>query len=85
MTTETKAPAARLRDGSLEIAIWANETEKGIRYSADGVTRSYKDGEEWKKTTSLSGREHLAAARLHELAYTKELELREEAKAQQAG
>jgi len=76
MTTENKAPIEKIRDGSLEISIWANQTEKGTRYAADGVTRSYKVGEDWKKTRSLSNGELLAAARLHELAYTKIQELR---------
>ena len=76
MTTENKAPIEKIRDGSLEISIWANQTENGTRYAADGVTRSYKVGEDWKKTRSLSNGELLAAARLHELAYTKILELR---------
>lgn len=48
MTTETnKEPIEKFRDGSLEISIWKNETEKGIRYATDGVTRSYKVGEDW--------------------------------------
>ena len=77
MTTENKAPVAKIRDQNLEISIWENETEKGTRYAVDGVTRSYKAGEEWKQTRSLSNSELLRAARLHELAYTKILELRE--------
>jgi hypothetical protein len=76
MTTETKPPVAKIRDGNLEISIWENETEKGTRYAADGVIRSYKVGEEYKNTRSLSNGELLRAARLHELAYTKILELR---------
>ena len=80
MTTETQAPVAKIRDGSLEISIWENKTEKGTRYASDGVTRSYQVGEEWKKTRSLSNGELLRAARLHEMAYTKILELRAAAK-----
>ena len=76
MTNETQKPIATIRDKALEISIWKNQTEKGTRYAADGVTRSYKVGEDWKKTRSLSNGELLAAARLFELAYTKILELR---------
>ena len=76
MTNETQKPISKIRDGALEISIWGNQTEKGVRYSTNGVVRSYKEGDEWKKTWSLSGREHLASARLHEMAYTKILELR---------
>ena len=71
MTNETQKPIAKIRDGALEISIWKNLTEIGTYYAADGVTRSYKVGEDWKKTRSLSNGELLAAARLHELAYTK--------------
>ena len=76
MTTETNTPAAKIRDGSLEVSIWKNETEKGIRYTVDGITRSYKLGDEWKKTKSLSNGEILRSARLLELAYTRITEFR---------
>jgi hypothetical protein len=81
MTTKNKAPIEKIRDGSLEISIWANETEKGIRYAADGVIRNYRVGEEWSKTRSLSNGELLRAARLNELAYSRILELRQSDKA----
>ena len=81
MTNETQKPIAKIRDGALEISIWANQTEKGTRYAADGVIRSYKVGEEWKQTRSLSNGELLKAARLHDLAYSKILELRDAEKA----
>ena len=76
MTTETKPPVANFRDGFLEISIWENETENGTHYAVDGVIRSYKVGEDWKKTRSLSNGELLAAARLHKMAYTKILALK---------
>ena len=76
MTNETQKPIAKIRDGALEISVWKNQTELGTYYAADGVTRSYKVGEDWKKTRSLSNGELLAAARLHKMAYTKILEFK---------
>ena len=65
MTKSNNPPIKKLRDGSLVISIWANETEKGIRYTTDGITRSYTDGTgTWKDTRSLSNVEILQAARL---------------------
>ena len=75
MTNETQTPIEKIRAGALEISIWANQTENGIRYAADGVTRSYKVGEGWKKTRSLSNGELLVAAKLNEMAFEKTLEL----------
>lgn len=84
MTTDNKAPIAKIRDRNLEISIWKNQTEKGIRYAADGVTRGYKVGEEWKKTRSLANGELLRAARLHQMAFDRILELEAEAKVKEA-
>lgn len=70
MTNSKKEPIAKLRDGSLEIAIWANETEKGIRYATDGVIRSYLDASgNWQQSQSLSSGEIPRASWLLQKAY----------------
>ena len=63
-TTNNK-PAAKVRSGSIEAAIWANpRTEgEGVRYSITYV-RSYKDGDQWKETNSFSEIDSLKLARL---------------------
>lgn len=50
-------PAHEIRLGRIKATIWANETENGTRYNVS-VSRLYKDGEEWKQTTSF-GRDDL--------------------------
>ncbi len=78
MTTPTKnQPVETLRDGSLKISIWRNQSAKGIRYSTGEVIRSYKDqNEKWQDTRYLSNGEILKAARLLNLAYDRILQMR---------
>ena len=54
--TKTK-PTSEIRIGKIKAAIWANETETGIRYNVT-FSRLYKDGESWKRSESF-GREDL--------------------------
>lgn len=71
MSDKKNKPLETLRRGALKIAIWSNSTDKGIRYSTDGVVRSYPDPNQegqWKETRSLSNGELLQAARLLQLA-----------------
>ena len=47
------APEKNIKVGSIQIAIWANETDKGTFRSVT-FDKSYKDGDKgWKKTTSF--------------------------------
>jgi hypothetical protein len=56
--TETnKAPVHTIRVNGIRASIWANQTEKGVRYNTT-FERSYRDGEEWKNSDSY-GREDL--------------------------
>ena len=50
-------PQHEIRLGKIKAAIWANQTENGIRYNTT-FSRLYKDGDEWKTTDSF-GREDL--------------------------
>jgi hypothetical protein len=43
--------------GRIRAAIWQNETENGVRHNVT-VTRLYKDGNNWKDSSSF-GREDL--------------------------
>ena len=50
-------PVHELRLGRIRAAIWQNETEHGPRHNVT-ITRLYKDGEDWKDSSSF-GREDL--------------------------
>ena len=50
-------PVHEIRLGRIKAAIWANETDNGTRHNVT-ITRLYKDGDEWKTSTSF-GREEL--------------------------
>ena len=77
MTNSNNTPVDRIREGNLEIAIWANHTEKGIRYTTDGVFRKYTDQEgKWKKTRSLSNGEMLRGSQLMDLAFSRAVEVK---------
>jgi hypothetical protein len=50
-------PVHEIRFGRIRAAIWQNETENGLRHNVT-VSRLYKDGEDWKDSTSF-GRDDL--------------------------
>lgn len=56
-TETTNKPIHEIRVNGIRATIWANQTEKGVRYNTT-FERSYKDGEDWKNTDSY-GREDL--------------------------
>lgn len=62
-----KKPIQTIRRGSIEAAIWENKGEHGVAYNVT-FSRSYKDGEEPKKSTSFGQRDLLAVGRLADLA-----------------
>ena len=67
-TTKQK-PAHEIRLGRIKATIWENETESGTRHNVV-VSRIYKDGDEWKQTSSF-GRDDLPlVAKVVDLAHT---------------
>lgn len=70
-------PAAKLRDGLLNATVWANQTSEGKTFYSTTLTRSYKQGEEWKQSDSLNTDDLLPAARLLQRAYDEILELKQ--------
>ena len=50
-------PVHEVRMGRIKAAIWANETENGVRHNVT-ISRLYKDGDEWKTSHSF-GRDEL--------------------------
>ncbi len=52
-----KKPVHEIRIGRIKATIWENETQNGTRHNVT-VSRLYKDGDEWKDSTSF-GRDDL--------------------------
>jgi hypothetical protein len=50
-------PVHEIRLGRVRAAIWQNETEAGVRHNVT-FSRLYKDGDQWKDSTSF-GRDDL--------------------------
>jgi hypothetical protein len=75
MTTETPAdkprgnpPVHEISDGLLKAAIWQHDGEYGPRYSVT-FRRRYKDGDEWKDTSSYGPDDLLPLGELTRDAY----------------
>ncbi|MEM8944769.1 MAG: hypothetical protein AAGD11_06250 [Planctomycetota bacterium] len=84
MTNSTnQKPAAKFRDGSITATLWENQGKHGVFYNTT-IVRSYKDGAMYKDTNSYGATELLQVARLAQLAYDKQLELVQAAKADKA-
>ena len=52
-----KRPVHEVRLGRIRAAIWENSTQNGVRHNVT-VSRLYKDGDDWKDSTSF-GRDDL--------------------------
>lgn len=62
-------PVHDVRMGRIKAAIWANETDNGVRHNVT-ISRLYKDGNNWKDSTSF-GREDLPlVAKVADMAHT---------------
>lgn len=68
-TNEKTKPVHEIRLGAIKAAIWANDTQVGIRHNVT-LTRLYKDGEEWRSSDSF-GRDDLpVVAKVADMAHT---------------
>jgi hypothetical protein len=72
--SEKNRPADEVRLGSVKGVIWRNETERGARFSVT-FERLYKDGAEWKTSSSFGRDELLLLAKVVDLAHTRIFEL----------
>ena len=62
-------PIHEIRLGAVKATIWENETENGKRHNVQ-IARLYKDGDEWKQTTSF-GRDDLPlVSKVSDMAHT---------------
>ncbi len=58
MATQTaKRPVHEVRLGRIKATIWENDTRDGVRHNVS-LSRIYKDGNQWKDSTSF-GRDDL--------------------------
>lgn len=55
---EKKQPVKKFRLGLIKAAIWINSSEKGRTWHNVTVSRLYKDGDDWKESSSF-GRDDL--------------------------
>lgn len=62
-------PVHEVRMGRIKAAIWANETENGTRHNVT-ITRLYKDGDEWKTSTSFGREELPLVAKVADMAHS---------------
>ena len=64
-----KRPVHELRLGRIRAAVWENSTQNGTRHNVT-VSRLYKDGDDWKDSTSF-GRDDLPLlAKVVDLAHS---------------
>ena len=62
-------PAHEIRLGRIKAAIWANEGDNGTWFNVT-LSRSYKDRDEWKSSSSFGRDELLTLAKVADLANT---------------
>ena len=69
-TTNGKTkPVHEIRLGAIKAAVWANETQNGVRHNVT-LSRLYNDEEEWKSSDSF-GRDDLpVVAKVADMAHT---------------
>ena len=64
-----KRPVHELRLGRIRAAVWENSTQNGTRHNVT-VSRLYKDGDDWRDSTSF-GRDDLPLlAKVADLAHS---------------
>ncbi len=65
---EKKQPAHRFRIGMVEAALWQNITQQDRVFYSVTFSRSYRDGDEWKKSDSFPHDDLLNLAKIAERA-----------------
>ncbi len=62
-------PVHEVRLGRIRAAIWQNQTDTGIRHNVT-LSRLYKDGDDWKDSTSFGRDDLLQVAKVCDQAHT---------------
>ena len=73
--SDSNQPVHTVRHRNIKASIWRNETEKGPMYKVS-VTRSYREGEEWRDTHSFGYDDLMNVAKLMYDAHSVITELR---------
>ena len=68
MTTKQR-PVHEVRLGRIKAAVWANETDAGIRHNVT-LARIYRDGDTWKSSESFSRDDLPLVAKVADMAHT---------------
>jgi hypothetical protein len=64
-----KRPVHEVRIGLVKAAVWRNEGSSGAWHSVS-FERIYKDGDDWKSTSSFGRDDLLVLAKVADLAHT---------------
>src|SRR5580658_5053288 len=64
----SRAPVFTCRHRALKAAVWRNETDNGVMFNTT-LSRSYKDGEEWRESQSFGWDDLLIVAELLRTCY----------------
>ena len=65
----SKKPVHEIRVGRVRAAIWENETQNGSLHNVT-LSRSYRDGDTWKNSTSFGRDDLLVLAKVADMAHT---------------
>lgn len=66
---QKQKPAHEIRLGSIRVTIWANQANDERTWFNTSVARRYKDGDQWKDTTSLRRDDLPLAAKALDMAH----------------
>lgn len=70
MSQENNKPIHKIRISSVSASIFRNTSSEGKVYFNAVVERSYKDGDDWKRTSSYGMTDTLALGKVADLAST---------------
>lgn len=62
-------PAHQIKLGNIRAAIWINEGKESTPWFSVTLSRLYKDGDDWKDTTSLRRDDLPVASKILDMAY----------------
>jgi len=68
MENANTKPVHTVKIGAIKAAVWENQTEHGTRHSVT-LSRLYKEGEEWKQSTSFHRDDLLVVAKVADIAH----------------
>ncbi len=66
---QKQKPAHEIRLGHIRVTIWANHSTDDRTWFNTSVTRLYKDGDQWKDTTSFRRDDLPVAAKALDMAF----------------